>query len=43
MQFAVGFKLHGEKGHDIVESEDALIAALKVKALRPAALRPPAE
>jgi hypothetical protein len=38
VQFAVGFKLHGETGHDLVEAEDALIAALKVKAQRPAAL-----
>jgi hypothetical protein len=38
VQFAVGFKLQGETGHDIVEAEDALIAALKVKTQRPAAL-----
>ena len=38
MQFAVGFNLQGETGHDIVEAEDALIAALKVKTQRPAAL-----
>ena len=38
MQFAVGFKLQGETGHDIVDAEDALIAALKVKAQRPQAL-----
>ena len=35
MQFAVGFKLQGETGHDIVDAEDALIAALKVKTQRP--------
>jgi hypothetical protein len=31
LQFAVGFKLHGKSNHVIVEAEDALIAALKVK------------
>ena len=38
MQFAVGFKLHGKTGHVIVDAEDALIAALKVKMQRPEAL-----
>ena len=38
MLFAVGFRLDGKSGHEIVEAEDALIAALKVKADRPAAM-----
>ena len=38
MQFAVGFKLHGKTGHVIVDAEDALIAALKVKMQRSEAL-----
>ena len=38
MQFAVGFKLHGKTGHVIVDAEDALVAALKVKMQRPEAL-----
>lgn len=38
MQFAVGFKVQGKAGHVIVDAEDALIAALKVKMDRPAAL-----
>ncbi len=38
MQFAVGFKLDGKSGHASVEAEDALIAALKVKARHPAAM-----
>ena len=38
MQFAVGFKLRGTTGHVIVDAEDALIAALKIKAQRPEAL-----
>lgn len=38
MQFAVGFKQHEKSGHVIVDAEDALIAALKVKAERPDAL-----
>jgi hypothetical protein len=37
MQFAVGFKLQGKSGHALVEGEDALIAALKVKMERPEA------
>jgi hypothetical protein len=35
MQFAVGFKVHGKTGHVVVDGEDALIAALKVKMERP--------
>ena len=31
LQFAVGFKLHDKASHVIVDAEDALIAALKVK------------
>ena len=38
MQFAVGLKLKSSAEHVIVEAEDALIAALKVKAERPDAL-----
>ena len=38
MQFAVGFKLQGETGHDIVDAEYVLIPALKVKTQRPQAL-----
>jgi hypothetical protein len=38
LQFAVGFKLEGKTGHVIVDAEDALIAALKVKMQRPQAL-----
>jgi hypothetical protein len=38
VQFAVGFKLQGKSGHVIVDAEDALIAALKVKMERPEAL-----
>ncbi len=37
MKFAVGFKLSGKTGHVIVDAEDALIAALRVKAQRPTA------
>jgi hypothetical protein len=36
--FAVGFKLQAKAGHVNVDAEDALIAALKVKAERPEAL-----
>jgi hypothetical protein len=35
VQFAVGFKSGGKTGHVVVDAEDALIAALKVKAERP--------
>lgn len=38
MQFAVGLKLRSIAEHVIVDAEDALIAALKVKAERPEAL-----
>jgi hypothetical protein len=38
MQFAVGPKLKAKAEHVIVEAEDALVAALKVKAERPEAL-----
>ena len=38
MQFAVGYKLQLKTGHVIVDAEDALIAALKVKTQRPDAL-----
>ena len=38
MQFAVDFKLQGTTGHVVVNAEDALIAALKIKAQRPEAL-----
>ena len=31
MQFAVGFKFQEKTGHVVVDAEDALIAALKVK------------
>jgi len=37
VRFAVGFKLNGKADHVIVDAEDALIAALRVKAERPAA------
>ncbi|MGQ0457761.1 MAG: hypothetical protein ACT4OU_11935 [Hyphomicrobium sp.] len=38
MQFAVGLKLESAARHVIVDAEDALIAALKVKAAHPEAL-----
>jgi hypothetical protein len=38
LQFAVGFKLRGKTGHVIVDAEDALVAALKVKMQRPEAM-----
>ncbi len=38
MQFAVGLKLKRSAEHVIVDAEDALIAALKVKAERPDAV-----
>ena len=38
MDFAVGFKLNGQTAHVIVDAEDALVAALKVKIERPQAL-----
>jgi hypothetical protein len=38
MLFAVGFNLQGKPGHVVVDAEDALVAALKVKIDRPDAL-----
>ena len=38
MEFAVGYKLEGKPGHVVVDAEDALVAALKVKMERPQAL-----
>jgi len=38
MQFSVGYKLQGTTDHVVVDAEDALIAALKIKAQRPEAL-----
>src|ERR1039458_6274094 len=38
VQFAVGFKFQGKTGHVVVDAEDALIAALKVKMQRPEVL-----
>ncbi len=38
MQFTVGLKLKSGAQHVIIDAEDALIAALKVKAERPDAL-----
>jgi hypothetical protein len=45
VQFAVGFKIQGKTGHVVVDAEDALIAALKVKMQRPGVdcLCPPAK
>jgi hypothetical protein len=37
VKFAVGFKLNGKTDHVIVDAEDALVAALRVKAQRPEA------
>ena len=37
MQFTVGLKLKNKADHTIVEAEDALIAALKVKSQHPEA------
>jgi hypothetical protein len=37
-QFAVGYKFEGKTGHVVVDAEDALIAALKVKMERPEVL-----
>jgi hypothetical protein len=37
MQFTVGLKLKSKADHTVVEAEDALIAALKVKARHPEA------
>ena len=38
MQSAVGFRFQGKTGHVVVDADDALIAALKVKIQRPEAL-----
>jgi hypothetical protein len=38
MQFTVGFKHAGKTDHVVVNAEDALIAALKVKMSRPEAV-----
>jgi hypothetical protein len=38
LQFAVGFKLKDKTEHVVVDAEDALIAALKVKLQRPETL-----
>lgn len=35
MRFTVGLKLKGKSDHTVVEAEDALIAALKVKSKQP--------
>jgi hypothetical protein len=37
MQFTVGFKFEGQVGHVLVDGDDALVAALKLKAERPSA------
>jgi hypothetical protein len=37
MRFAVGMKVDGRTDHSVVDAEDALIAALKVKVQRPEA------
>jgi hypothetical protein len=37
MQFAVGMKANGKSEHTVVDADDALIAALKVKMQRPEA------
>jgi hypothetical protein len=38
MRFTVGFKAKGKAEHVIVEAEDALVAALRVKAEHPEGL-----
>ncbi|HET6387967.1 hypothetical protein [Hyphomicrobium sp.] len=37
MQFTIGFNVEGQAGRATVEGDDALAAALKLKAERPAA------
>ena len=37
MQFTVGLKADGKTNHTVVDADDALIAALKVKMQRPQA------
>jgi len=38
MQFAVGFKSDGRLGHVLIDGDDALVAALKLKAQCPTAV-----
>ena len=38
MQFAVGMKINGRTDHAVIDAEDALIAALKIKMQRPEAV-----
>jgi hypothetical protein len=38
VQFAVGYRAQGKASHVVVDAEDALIAALKVKMQHPDAL-----
>jgi hypothetical protein len=38
MQFTVGLKQNGKADHVLVDAEDALVAALKVKTERPEAV-----
>jgi hypothetical protein len=38
LEFAVGYKLQGKSDHVVIEAEDALVAALKVKLQYPGAL-----
>jgi hypothetical protein len=38
VDFAVGFKLQDKSDHVVIDAEDALVAALKVKIQHPAAL-----
>ncbi|MDI4235188.1 hypothetical protein AAFX91_17205 [Bradyrhizobium sp. 31Argb] len=38
MQFTVGFKLRGKTDHVVLDGQDALVAALKVKAELPEAV-----
>ena len=37
MKFAIGYKVNGKTDHEIVDAEDALVAALRVKAQHPEA------
>ena len=37
MQFTVGLKADGKADHTVVDADDALVAALKVKMQRPEA------
>ncbi len=38
MEFAVGLKLEGKSSHVVIDADDALVAALKVKVRHPAAV-----